>query len=142
LHYTGDRHLLTGAPTRSGKGTSPIVPNLLTYEGSAPVIDPKGENARMIAPRRGQGDRAVGFPGMSKKSTWSSPGASPKSPYSASTRSTGSSSDESKSSENVMMLADSIVIPRGGNADPFWDGEAKALLMLHPVRSVRSGSTA
>jgi type IV secretion system protein VirD4 len=28
-----------------------------------------------------------------------------------------------------MMLADSIVISRGGNADPFWDEEAKALLM-------------
>jgi type IV secretion system protein VirD4 len=40
------------------------VPNLLTYEGSALVIDPKGENARMTAPRRGDGDSAAGIPGM------------------------------------------------------------------------------
>jgi len=40
LRYAGDRHLLTIAPTRSGKGVAAIVPNLLTYEGSAIVIDP------------------------------------------------------------------------------------------------------
>jgi type IV secretory pathway TraG/TraD family ATPase VirD4 len=67
LHYTGDRHLLTIAPTRSGKGTSAIVPNLLTYQESALVIDPKGENARMTAARRGDGHSAAGIPGMGQK---------------------------------------------------------------------------
>ncbi|MCI5142939.1 MAG: transporter, partial [Candidatus Electrothrix sp. ATG1] len=37
-------HLLTVAPTRSGKGTGQIIPNLLRWEGSAIVIDIKGEN--------------------------------------------------------------------------------------------------
>ncbi|MEO0782495.1 MAG: type IV secretory system conjugative DNA transfer family protein, partial [Pseudomonadota bacterium] len=37
-------HLLTVAATRSGKGTSQIIPNLLLYGGSMVVIDPKGEN--------------------------------------------------------------------------------------------------
>ncbi|MBL4852478.1 MAG: type IV secretory system conjugative DNA transfer family protein [Gammaproteobacteria bacterium] len=50
-----DRHLLTIAGTRAGKGTSVIIPNLLTYEGSIFCIDPKGENATLTAERRGQG---------------------------------------------------------------------------------------
>lgn len=50
-----NRHLLTIAGSRSGKGTSAILPNLLLYPGSVMVIDPKGENARESAERRGQG---------------------------------------------------------------------------------------
>ena len=52
ISYKGDRHLLTVAPTRAGKGTTQIIPNLLTYEGSMLVIDPKGENALITAKRR------------------------------------------------------------------------------------------
>jgi type IV secretory pathway TraG/TraD family ATPase VirD4 len=47
-------HLLTVAPTRAGKGVSLIIPNLLCYRGSTVVIDPKGENAWITAPRRRQ----------------------------------------------------------------------------------------
>lgn len=52
ISYKGERHLMTVAPTRSGKGTTQIIPNLLTYEGSMLVIDPKGENAIISAKRR------------------------------------------------------------------------------------------
>lgn len=52
-HYGGaplmlntDKHVLIMASTRSGKGTALIIPHLLRYEGSAFVLDPKGENAR------------------------------------------------------------------------------------------------
>lgn len=44
LEYNDDGHLLTIAPTRAGKGTGQIVPNLLLYAGSCLVIDIKGEN--------------------------------------------------------------------------------------------------
>jgi type IV secretion system protein VirD4 len=44
LRYDGNRHLITIAPTRSGKGVSSIIPNILTYPGSLIVVDPKGEN--------------------------------------------------------------------------------------------------
>lgn len=54
-----DRHLLTVASTRAGKGTSAIIPNLLTWPNSALVIDPKGENAAITAARRGCGGRGV-----------------------------------------------------------------------------------
>lgn len=46
------RHFLTIAATRSGKGTQLIIPNLLLYNGSAIVIDPKGENAYITAKER------------------------------------------------------------------------------------------
>lgn len=44
--YAGNRHIVTIASARSGKGTSSIIPNLLELENcSCIVIDPKGENA-------------------------------------------------------------------------------------------------
>ena len=43
VHWDGDGHLLTIAPTRSGKGLTTIIPNLLRYRGSCVVLDPKGE---------------------------------------------------------------------------------------------------
>lgn len=52
LRYDGDGHLITLAPTRSGKGVSAVVPNLLEYLGSAFVVDVKPENAAVTARRR------------------------------------------------------------------------------------------
>ena len=52
LEYSGDRHLLTIAPNRSGKGTTTIIPALLQYPASMIVIDPKGQNAAVTAERR------------------------------------------------------------------------------------------
>jgi type IV secretion system protein VirD4 len=40
-----EKHVLIMASTRSGKGVNLIVPHLLRYQGSAFVLDPKGENA-------------------------------------------------------------------------------------------------
>ena len=52
LRLGGDSHLLTVAPTRSGKGVGQIVPTLLTYKGSAFVLDVKGENYALTAEQR------------------------------------------------------------------------------------------
>lgn len=49
---TDDRHVLLCSGSRSGKGVSVIVPNLLLYSGSVLAIDPKGELARITARRR------------------------------------------------------------------------------------------
>ena len=43
IFWQGESHLLTIAPTRTGKSLSLIVPNLLRYQGSAVVLDPKGD---------------------------------------------------------------------------------------------------
>lgn len=52
LRYAGPAHLLTMAPTRSGKGVGTIIPNLLTADRSVICIDPKGENARVAGRAR------------------------------------------------------------------------------------------
>jgi len=49
LHWDGEGHLLSVAPTRSGKATMQIVPNLVRYRGSCVVLDPKGELYRDTA---------------------------------------------------------------------------------------------
>src|SRR5208283_6167211 len=48
------RHVLTCAPTRSGKGIGCVIPHLLTYPGSVFCLDLKGENAAVTAARRVQ----------------------------------------------------------------------------------------
>lgn len=53
--FSPKRHFLSVAPTRSGKGVSLIIPNLLQYSGSCIVIDPKGENAWITAKYRREG---------------------------------------------------------------------------------------
>ncbi len=52
LRYDGPAHLLTMAPTRTGKGVGTIIPNLLTAERSVICIDPKGENAKVTGRAR------------------------------------------------------------------------------------------
>ena len=60
IGWKDDRHLLTIAGSRAGKGVSMIIPNLIFYKGSAVIIDPKGENAARTAGRRGKGTKAGG----------------------------------------------------------------------------------
>lgn len=49
-------HLITIAPTGAGKGVSCAIPALLTWQGPAIVVDPRGENYAVTAARR----RAMG----------------------------------------------------------------------------------
>lgn len=44
LRFAEAGHLITFAPTRSGKGAGQIIPTLLTWQGSVLVNDIKGEN--------------------------------------------------------------------------------------------------
>ncbi len=50
-----DQHALVCMGARGGKGTSVIIPNLIYWQGSCVVVDPKGENATITAARRGDG---------------------------------------------------------------------------------------
>ncbi|MGR3616076.1 MAG: type IV secretory system conjugative DNA transfer family protein [Paracoccaceae bacterium] len=119
--YKGDRHLLTVAPTRSGKGTTQIVPNLLTYPGSVIVVDPKGENAKITAQaRRDMGQEVIisdpwniaqieGFePSRFNPLDWLQKG-------------------DVDITENAMILSDAVVVPEG-ESEPFWLQESLALL--------------
>lgn len=55
-----DRHLFVVAGSRAGKGTTLIIPNLITWPGGVFCIDPKGENASITAMRRGTAAKAKG----------------------------------------------------------------------------------
>lgn len=44
LRHNGPEHILTFAPTRSGKGIGLVLPTLLSWEESAFILDIKGEN--------------------------------------------------------------------------------------------------
>lgn len=58
--FTDDRHVMTIAGSRAGKGRSLIIPNMLMYEGSVLAIDPKGELARITSRARAEmGQRVV-----------------------------------------------------------------------------------
>jgi type IV secretion system protein VirD4 len=117
----GDRHLLTVAPTRSGKGTTQIIPNLLTYQGSVLVIDPKGENALITARQRkemGQNVHIVDPWGIAKVKGIESATFNPLDWLQLGDRDI---------TENAMILADALVVA-DSHKDSFWTEEAKALL--------------
>lgn len=60
LLYDGTAHLMTIAPTGTGKGRSVVIPTLITYPGSVVVLDPKGENYQITArARRDMGQQVI-----------------------------------------------------------------------------------
>jgi type IV secretion system protein VirD4 len=124
LHYAGQRHLLTCAPTRAGKGVSSIIPNLLTYEGSILVIDPKGENLMITAEQRHRLGHDVQALDPWNIGASFFEGAEPSrfNPLDF------VEADSPDLVENAMILADALV-PVGRGDTSFWDEEAKALLM-------------
>ena len=58
--FRHDGHVLTCAPTGAGKGIGAVIPNLLTYPGSAFVLDLKGETYAVTARAR----REIGAGGV------------------------------------------------------------------------------
>lgn len=121
ISYKGDRHLLTVAPTRSGKGTTQIIPNLLSYEGSVLVVDPKGENALITAKRRfdmGQDVHIVDPWGIVDVEGIETSSFNPLDWL---------DKHNPDITENSMILADALIIG-DSHSDSFWEEEAKALL--------------
>lgn len=122
-----NKHLLTVASTRSGKGASLIIPNLAVYRGSSIVIDPKGENAYMTAARR----RALG-----QRTFILDPWGEVNRRYGektgeieeiASFNPLAELSLESEHfADDVAYIADSLIINQG--KDPHWDDSARELV--------------
>jgi len=112
-------HVLTVAPTGSGKGIGGVIPNLLSYRGSVVVLDPKGEVHAVTARRRRElGQRVVVVDPF--KLTGAEPasldllgGIDPK--------------DEACVGEAAALI-DALVV-RSPNAEPHWDDTAGSLLL-------------
>jgi type IV secretion system protein VirD4 len=130
--FTDDRHVMTIAGSRGGKGRSLIVPNMLMYEGSVMAIDPKGELARITSRARTElGQRVIVLD-----------------PFGASLQ--GCKSDEQRAAlkarfgcfnplaeldplsptfvEDAAVIANSL-IQDGRSNDRFWSDSAKVLLL-------------
>lgn len=125
FRFTG--HVVTVAPTGSGKGIGAVIPNLLDYPGSALVLDVKGENAAVTARARHalghavhvvdpfavNGDGAAAFNVLDRLDVWNPDCVS-----------------------ESATLADCLVIGSEKAESKFFDESAKNLLqglMLHVV---------
>ena len=129
LRLPGEGHILTIAPTRSGKGVSCVIPNLLDHNGSVLVTDPKGENYAVTSKWRlaqGQTVHALDPFGVVDGQARYNP--------------LDLVDVESKdAADDARMLADMIVLPEGREGDQaFWNEEARGILtglILHAAAS-------
>ena len=129
LRYPGPAHLLTIAPTRSGKGVGTIIPNLLDYPFACVCIDPKGENARIAARQRGR------FGPVHVLGPFGITGLAPAA-YNPLDRIDPAGLDVA---DDCMTLADALVYDtHNQQTEAHWNEEAKALiagLLMHIVAS-------
>ncbi len=129
LRLDGQGHVLTVAPTRSGKGVSCVIPNLLDYPGSVLVTDPKGENYAVTARwRRAQGHVVHALDPFDVVRGTAS--------YNPMQLINPASPDVA---DDARLLADMLILPEGREGEQaFWNEEARALLtglILHVAAS-------
>ncbi len=117
--YGQDRHLLTIAPTGAGKGRSVIIPNLLRFEGSVIVIDPKGETWHTTHRRRREMGQQVHlldpFGAIGKRTDSLNPFDLFRRP--------GALLDA-----DAEMLAGLLAGDQGFHKEPFWDNWGRSLM--------------
>ena len=123
-----DRHMLTVAGSRAGKGVSVIIPNLIFYPGSVLAIDPKGELASITARRRTEGlqQKVFVLDPFDRTAEWVEPFKASFNPMAALTE------ENPHIVEDAGLVADALVVPSGG--DIHWDEAAKNFiegLILH-----------
>jgi type IV secretion system protein VirD4 len=119
LYYDGPAHLLTMAPTRSGKGVGTVIPNLLTANRSVICIDPKGENAAVTGQARNHFGPVHVLDPFGATSALTSA-------FNPLDRLDPDSLDVA---EDAAVLADALVYDAPGEAgEAHWNEEAKALI--------------
>lgn len=131
-----DRHIVTIAGSRGGKGRSVIVPNLITYPGSILAIDPKGDLAAITADWRAVVLRQKVF----VLDPFSVAGRVAEDHGGAFNPLTILTTDSPSLIEDAGLIADALVIPAPGAKDPHWDESAKQFLegvILHVATAAR-----
>src|ERR1700722_20273511 len=136
LGYRDDRHACLVGGSRGGKGTTGIVPTLITWPGSLCVVDPKGENATITAARRGGGSQYCD--GMGQTVRVLDPFQSAQIDDSLRGRFNPLDALDPANEDTAHeagRIADAIVVIHERHAtDPFWDESARAMikgLILH-----------
>ncbi|MCV0381728.1 type IV secretory system conjugative DNA transfer family protein [Nitratireductor sp.] len=115
-----DRHALTIAGSRAGKGRAAIIPNMLRYQGSVLAIDPKGELALATAKTRAEKlDQKVLV-----VDPFGTTGAT-LTPYQAGFNPLAGMRPKSMV-EDAVLITDALVIP--GTGDPHWDESARTII--------------
>ena len=120
-------HGLCFAPNGTGKGTSVIVPALLTYGGSVFVIDPKGENAWITAPRRrDMGHRVVILDPWDETNRYGGqPGAERRTKFNP----LAFIDYTSRSfADDVQVVAEALIVQEMGENNPHWPKSAQAFV--------------
>lgn len=140
LGYLDDRHVCLVGGSRGGKGTTSIIPALITWPGSLCVVDPKGENATITASRRGAGSAHCKGLGQTVKVL--DPFQSAQVADTLRGRFNPLDTLDPTAEETIDeagRIADAIVVVHeGGTNDPFWDESARAMvkgLLLHVLTS-------
>ena len=117
--FRHDGHVLTCAPTGAGKGIGAVIPNLLTYPGSAFVLDLKGETYAVTARARREIGQEVYLidpfgiaGGRGQAMNWLD----------------ALDPDDPEVVSLSGALADMLVIGTGGESDPHWNDTARELL--------------
>ena len=125
-----DRHIITVAGSRAGKGRGAIIPNLLSYPGSVLAIDPKGdlatETARFRREQLGQSVYAIDPFGVSQLDSG----------YQATYNPLQTLNRFSETLvEDAGLIADALIVP-SDHSDPHWNDSAKTFvegIILHVV---------
>lgn len=114
IRYNTPGHMITFAPTRSGKGVGHVIPNLLTHPGSVVVNDIKGENFGVSARQRRKFNKVYTFAPFEDNSNC----------YNPMDFIRVGTNDEL---DDARLISDMIIV-EGNASDPFWDREAKNLV--------------
>ena len=116
IRSSGSTHVFLAAPTRSGKGSGFVIPNLLDWPGSVVVFDIKGENhAASAGFRASHGHQVVVFdPECPNSCRWN--------PLH------GISSDPSFRARDLQRLAAALYAERSA-AEAFWTHQARELFV-------------
>ncbi len=128
IGLTDDRHIMTIAGSRSGKGRSSIIPNMCLYPGSVVAIDPKGDLATITAARRGRGSDAIEGMGqdvfvLDPFETVRGTAASYRASFNPLD---GIEPNGVNGRDDAALLADALIIP--SKSDTHWSDAAKSLL--------------
>jgi type IV secretory pathway TraG/TraD family ATPase VirD4 len=135
LGSTHDMGLITVASSRSGKGVGIIIPNLLTWAGSAIVIDPKGTNAAVTMRRRKEMGQTVhvvdpfGVVAGAKSAAFN-----PLDMIDVNALTVR---------EDIGMVVDALVVPDTGSSSAHWEESARVILagMIAHLCATKPGAT-